>query len=200
RGQIIRLLRRSSMTVSELATELGLTKNAVRPHLTSLERDGLVELHAVRRGVGKPAQSYRITPGADALLPKAYAQVLGLMLSVLSERMPHADVEELLREVGLRVAAGLRVSDGDLRSRLQTAVEVLEALGGDAQLEEDQNAIVIRGYSCPLAAIIPQHPETCQFAVALLSEVVGIPMRELCDKGSRPRCCFEVVINSESAA
>ncbi|MDQ3520312.1 MAG: hypothetical protein M3466_18160 [Gemmatimonadota bacterium] len=99
-----------------------------------------------------------------------------------------------------RAAAGRSVAGGDLRSRLQAAVDVLEALGGDAQLEQDENAFLIRGYSCPLAAIIPEHPETCQFAVALLSEVVGVQMRERRDKGGRPRCCFEVAINSETAA
>ncbi len=99
-----------------------------------------------------------------------------------------------------RAAAGRSVAGGDLRSRLQAAVDVLEALGGDAQLEQDENAFLVRGYSCPLAAIIPEHPETCQFAVALLSEVVGVQMRERRDKGGRPRCCFEVAINSETAA
>lgn len=41
RGRIIMLLRRASRTVEEVAQELDLTDNAVRAHLTTLERDGL---------------------------------------------------------------------------------------------------------------------------------------------------------------
>src|SRR5215207_4354647 len=60
RGHILRLLRRRERTVTELAAELSLTDNAVRTHLSALERDGLVEaLPAQPRGVGKPPVVYR---------------------------------------------------------------------------------------------------------------------------------------------
>jgi predicted ArsR family transcriptional regulator len=42
RGQILALLRVESCTVNELAAALKLTDNAVRAHLISLERDGLI--------------------------------------------------------------------------------------------------------------------------------------------------------------
>lgn len=200
RGQIIALLRRSSSTVNELAGALGLTDNAVRPHLTALERDGLVELHMVRRGVGKPAHVYRLTTGADALLPKAYAPVLDLLLTELSRRMTPAEVEELLREVGRRAAAGQQVRTGDIGARLQAALDVLATLGGDAELEEVDGTAYIRGYSCPLAAIVPGHPEACRLAESLLSEVVGLEVRERCEKGDRPQCRFQVPLDSRPAA
>ena len=64
RGQIITLLRRSDLTVEELARALGLTDNGVRAHLTILERDGIVRQRgSVRRssGGGKPAYIYELT-------------------------------------------------------------------------------------------------------------------------------------------
>src|SRR5881398_826577 len=42
RGRIVLLLRASEKTVNDLAAHLQLTDNAVRAHLLSLERDGLV--------------------------------------------------------------------------------------------------------------------------------------------------------------
>ena len=42
RGQVVQLLRRGEATVNELAAALSLTDNAVRSHLSTLERDGLV--------------------------------------------------------------------------------------------------------------------------------------------------------------
>ncbi len=69
RGRIVRLLRGSSRTVEELATQLELTDNAVRAHLTTLERDGLVRQSGVRRGARKPHFTYSLTPEAEKLFP-----------------------------------------------------------------------------------------------------------------------------------
>jgi predicted ArsR family transcriptional regulator len=72
------------------------------------------------------------------------------------------------------------------------AVEVLNELGGLAELEERDGALVIRGYSCPLAGVTPNHPEVCRMAEALVAEVAGVSVQEQCERGERPRCCFEV--------
>lgn len=193
RGQILDLLRRSSQTVGELAGALGVTENAVRSQLAGLEKDGLVRQDTVvRRGVGKPAYVYSLSPAADALLPKAYAPVLGLLLSVLSERVGPEQVDGALREVGRRVARGRPAASGDLRARVDAAAKVLGELGGVTEVEESDTAIHIRGFSCPLAALVPGNPGVCHLAETLVSEVVGAPVRERCDRGGRPRCCFEI--------
>jgi len=51
------------------------------------------------------------------------------------------------------------------------AVEVLNELEGLAELEERDGAVVIPGYSCPLAAVTPDHPEVCRMAEALITEL-----------------------------
>jgi hypothetical protein len=32
----------------------------------------------------------------------------------------------------------------------------------------------------------------CRMAETLLTELAGVPVYEHCDRGERPRCCFEV--------
>lgn len=200
RGEIIALLRRSTRTVNELADALELTDNAVRSHLAALERDGLVQQsQAAPRGVGKPAYLYSLTPEADTLLPKAYAPVLGLLLRTLAERMGSEEVEALLREVGRRAAAGRKGEEEEIRTRIDAAYGVLGELGGVADVEESDGTVFIRGFSCPLAALVPEHPGVCKLAEALLTEMVGVPVREHCDKTERPRCCFEIPLGSEAA-
>src|SRR5436189_4171855 len=76
RGRIVTLLRRNNRTVEELAQELALTDNAVRAHLATLERDGIVQQRGARRGSGKPSYIYELTPEAEYLFPKAYGPVL----------------------------------------------------------------------------------------------------------------------------
>jgi predicted ArsR family transcriptional regulator len=194
RGRLVTLLRRSGCTVEELAGELGLTDNGVRAHLATLERDGLVRQRgSVRRGSGggKPAYVYELTPEAEDLFPKAYEPVLRRLLDVLSERLGSRGSEAVLRSVGRRLAEERGMVD-DKRARLEAAVGVLNELGGLAELEEGDGELVIRGYSCPLAAVTPDHAEVCRMVEALLAELAGVPIHEHCDRSEKPRCCFEV--------
>jgi predicted ArsR family transcriptional regulator len=192
---MVTLLRRSGRTVEELARSLGLTDNGVRAHLSVLERDGIVRQRgSVRRGSGggKPAYVYELTSEAEDLFPKAYAPALGRLLDVLVERLGPEESEALLRSVGRRLVEGKTVPTDDTRARLEAAAGVLNELGGLAELEEQDGTFVIRGYSCPLAAVAPDHPEVCRLAEALVAEVAGVPVHEHCDRNERPRCCFEV--------
>src|SRR3982750_4494447 len=86
RGRIILLLRRGSGIVNELAGALGLTNNAVRTHLTALERDGLVRPSGTRPGPRKPHITYDLTPEAGRLFPRVYQPLLHHLLEVLRER------------------------------------------------------------------------------------------------------------------
>ena len=196
RGRMVTLLRRSGRTVEDLARALGLTDNGVRAHLAVLERDGIVRQRgSVRRGSGggKPAYVYELTSEAEELFPKAYEPALGRLLGVLAERLGLEESEALLRSAGRRLVEGKTVPTGSTRVRLEAAAGVLNELGGLAELEEQDGTFVIRGYSCPLAAVTPDHPEACRLAEALVAEVAGVPVQEHCDRSERPRCCFEVV-------
>ena len=195
RGRMVTLLRRSGRTVEDLAGALGLTDNGVRAHLAVLERDGIVRQRgSVRRssGGGKPAYVYELTLEAEDLFPKAYEPALGRLLDVLVERLGLEESEALLRTVGRRLAESKTVPTDGTRARLEAAADALNELGGLAELEEQDGALFIRGYSCPLAAVTPDHPEVCCLAEALVAEVAGVPVHERCDRSERPRCCFEV--------
>jgi predicted ArsR family transcriptional regulator len=201
RGQIVTLLRRSGRTVEDLARALDLTDNGVRAHLAILERDGIVRQRgSVRRssGGGKPAYIYELTEEAEDLFPKAYEPVLSRLLDVLSNQVGSEESEELLKSVGRRLAEEHSVGTNDAHARLESAVEIFNELGGLAELEERDGAVVIRGYSCPLAGVTPEHPGVCRMAETLITELAGVPVYELCDRGERPRCCFEVATSNST--
>lgn len=195
RGQIATLLRRSSRTVEELATELGLTDNAVRNHLAILERDGIVRQDGVRRlkGAGKPALMYSLEPSAESYFSRAYQPVLAAVLDVLVEELPPEQAAEILHRVGRRlgVAAGGAAS-GTLADRLSAAAAALRDLGGEVDIATEDGTSIIRSVGCPLASAVRQRPETCRTVEAFVSEIVGAPVRECCSRGDRPRCCFMV--------
>ena len=150
-------------------------------------------------GGGKPAYVYELTEEAEDLFPKAYEPALRRLLDVLSERLGSGESEVLLRSVGRRLAEEHSARADGAHARLESAVEVLNELGGLVELEERDGGFVIRGYSCPLAGVTPEHPEVCRMAETLIAELAGVPVHERCDRGERPRCCFEVAAAGDTA-
>lgn len=198
RGQIILLLRYGSRTIEELAEALGLTDNGIRAHLSTLERDGLVQQKGTRPGTGKPAFVYVLTSEAEELFAKPYAQVLNGLLDVLAEELGTAQSEAIMREVGRRLLSGQRLFEGSLSVRVASAVTVLNKLGGLAELREEDDKLVIQGYSCPLSAAVPRHPQVCKLTETMLTNLVGVPVHEQCDRTEPWHCHFEVPAEAKS--
>lgn len=196
RGRVVALLRAGPRTVDELAAELGVTDNAIRPHLVGLERDGIIRQAGIRRaeaGPGKPAVLYEVAPDAEPLLSRAYAPVLGALLEVINDELDPRTAKRLLREVGRRLAVSAGGSaKGDLVARARAAAEVLTALGGDITVEAKRGGAMLRGVACPLASAVSRNPQVCHAVETLVSEVSGARAVECCDRTGRPRCCFEL--------
>jgi predicted ArsR family transcriptional regulator len=194
RERIVTLLWRADRTVGELVEALGLTGNAVRGHLAALERDGLVRRGEVRRGAGKPAAVYTLTPAAERLFPSAYARVLHGMLDVAAERLGAAAFEALVRDAGRRLAAALAPGGParDLRGRAEQATALLAELGGAPELDTGDGALVVRSHRCPLGALVLQHPEVCRLMETLLTEAVGAPVHQACAREDALWCVFEL--------
>ena len=190
KGRILALLRRGSRTIDELAVALGVTDNAVRIHVSALERDGIVQQRGVRPTGGKPAYAYEVAPEAERLFTKAYIPVLTQLVAALEDRLTTSELEALLRDVGRRLAATRGPSSGTLRARADVAATVLTELGGVVDVEDQDGQLTLRGYSCPLADAVRAHPATCQAVESLVGELMGVAVVEQCDRAGRPRCCF----------
>lgn len=194
RGQILALLRVESSTVNELAVALKLTDNAVRAHLISLERDGLIQREGNRPGVRKPHASYGLTAEAEQIFPKAYGLLLNHLMSSLSKRLPVRELRASMREVGRSLAKEQtdQLKKKSRQERLLAALDLLKKLGGAATLHKTNGTSLIRGKSCPLAAITAHYPDACLIVQALLTEIIGVPVKERCTRGESPSCCFEL--------
>lgn len=195
RGQIIELLWRGLQTVDELAAALGLTDNAVRTHLVSLERDGLVRQEGRRRGRRKPSLVYVCTPAAEQLLPKPYPDVLAIVLDEFEARHGEDEVHDVLQRTGERLAAAYqaRFRGLDNQERLREVGRLLQELGGIAEIEEREDGCRIRGFNCPLASLVAARPQACVISHALIRALLGeATVRERCEHNGVARCAFEV--------
>src|SRR5262245_32204835 len=107
RGRVLTFLRKGPHSVNDLASALGLTSNAVRAHLTTLARDGLVRTSGIGRGARTPSAAYDLAPKAEQLFPKAHARVLGHLLAALRESLTSRQVEAVIQSAAHQVARAL---------------------------------------------------------------------------------------------
>jgi predicted ArsR family transcriptional regulator len=194
RGQILNLLRGKERTVNDLASALKLTDNAVRAHLATLERDGLIRHTGTVQGFRKPHASYGLTAEAEQVFPKAYGPLLDLVLTVISKKLDTRAFRAAMREVGQKVADThvAEVAGKTREQRIEAALGILKDLGGAAIFQKSEGKHWIRGNGCPLAAATGRHPDSCLIAESLLSEIIGVPVKQRCTYTPEPSCCFEV--------
>lgn len=193
RWQIITLLRKEALGVKELSEKLGVTDNAIRPHLILLERDGFVVQKGIKQSGGKPAHIFELTEESEQLFPKAYGVLLSNMLSELREKLNDEEFKSLLTATAERLSKNWRIASGGISDRMEAGIDVLNDLGGLSEMFEDNDGVFIKGYSCPLSDATKHHPEVCHLAEVLLKDLTGLELERCCSYDPKPKCCFHVL-------
>jgi predicted ArsR family transcriptional regulator len=203
RGRIVTLLQRGGLTVDDIASTLSLTANAVRAQITAMERDGVVQRVGRRPGTTRPFHIFQLTPEVEQLLSQAYVPLLMQLVQAFANALPAKQVDALMREAGKGLASELpfaKRTAGSLEARVTAASELLNKELGAVTYVERNGGWVIRGAGCPLGALTGKHPAVCLVIESLLMEVLGVAVKECCDREARPKCCFEIHERSRSAS
>ncbi len=180
RQQILDYLRRHGRgTVKELGQLLGLTSTGIRQHLTVLERDNLVEAREERGRVGRPTLVYSITATADDLFPKAYDQLLSVLLEEMRATVGNEQIYQILQRVARRLAEPhLDGVDGQpLGERVKAAAEVLERQGCVAEVSQEDGEYLIDEYSCPFPKAAERDRSVCALHVEFVSLITDADIR-----------------------
>jgi predicted ArsR family transcriptional regulator len=196
RSRIVDMLRSGGMTVDDIAAQLGLSHNAVRVQLTSLERDGVVHHARTERRTTRPSYVFELTHEAQQLLSRAYVPFLAHLVGVIAQRQPPKVVASLMREAGKSLARTFRaraVQAGPLAARAAAASQILnEELGAATRSEPINGHFVIRAHGCPLAALTNEHAAVCLALESFLAELTNSRIRQCCRLEPSPQCCFEI--------
>src|SRR5229473_6582272 len=108
RMEVLELLRRKGRSSAEtIAHDLGVTPNAIRQHLTNLERDGLVVSQPERASRGRPSLLFVLTERADAVFPKRYGQLATMVLQEVQEMGGPEALDEVFARVAARHAGAI---------------------------------------------------------------------------------------------
>jgi len=190
--RLMRLLAGGGRTVEQLADGLGVTPNAVRAQLALLKREGAVEEAGLQRGPRRPSVVYRLRKGAEVRLSRAYPLAFSSLVRTAAQELRPAQFVELLAAAGRRMASQFPRGSGDAGERVAAAVSALEKLGSRVQVARQGGKFVLRGDACPLGEAVAAEERTCTAMAAMLEEMTGLEVRECCEHGEHPRCCFHL--------
>ncbi len=204
RGKIVTALRRRrSASAVDLAAEFGLSANAVRQQLVTLERDGYVAERSVRRGPTKPTLEYSLTDGAEALFPQRYDRMLGAVLREVKSSFGNGALETVIAKIGTREAEKVRskLTAPDSKGRAIELAALLQKSGVEADVVETASGTIeLREHNCPYAKTVGEHPEVCSIIHTVLHDTVSPQAKQvesLATGGSA--CRFEIAAASKTA-
>ncbi len=192
REEILTLLRRhSSLTVEELAQELGLAGATVRRHLDVLLRDDLVSVTQVRGGPGRPRHSFSLTEAGAGSMPHHYVRMtqrlLGAIVGLDADQTAGRSGREIAGVVFERMAERIaeeyapRVRGATIEERAKSAAALIaeEGLDFEVTLEDDGVHLLGRGCLCSRAEDPSAPVQPCEHDQALLSALIGGRVRPL---------------------
>jgi len=176
RGKIVAELReRGSASAADLATLFGLSPNAVRQQLVVLERDGLVEERAVRRGPTKPTLEFSLTPKADTLFPQHYDKMLSAVLREVREEYGAPAVEQIFARIARTSVEKTRpkITASDAEGKVAQLTQVLRDRGVVAEYSLIDGGFLLQEHTCPYSGVVKDHPEVCSVIHQVIDETIG---------------------------
>ena len=196
RMEVLELLRRKRECSAEtIASDLGVTTNAVRQHLTNLERDGFVVSHPERGGRGRPALLFSLTERADSVFPKRYGQLATMVLQEVQEMGGPQALDEVFARVAERHARGIEHElDGlDFDEKLRRVVAWIGRAGTLAEQSETPEGVKVTIHNCPFRNTALKFPQVCTITPQLITRLLGAPVSQADSIHRRdPYCSFVV--------
>lgn len=201
RQDILRILReRGQADINELAETLGLSPVTVHYHINVLQRDGLLEVKALRQGVGRPKNVFALRDAAYEKFPQSYHRLSDRLLDLLKSRLTEADIQQLFERIGQDIAAehATDLNGKSLEKKIETLVGLLGEEGFMSRLEKvGVDQFVLTQYNCPYQYVVTRHPEVCELDLQLMNSALGTSVtRHTCVVHGDSVCTFHITPNS----
>ena len=178
RMQILSLLKKENhLSMSQIASRLGVTKMAVFKHITALEASGLIERSTVKKHVGRPVSIFALTPSGKKRFVSSYAGLMSdlvsyliskdqkdLVLDFLKKR--YASIRDEYEHELFPLAPEMRLKQlATMRDREGYMAELRNTPGGVHELIE---------FNCPIFQIATLMGEACDLENSLFRSVLGV--------------------------
>ncbi|HYM96229.1 MAG TPA: winged helix-turn-helix transcriptional regulator [Candidatus Sulfotelmatobacter sp.] len=196
RMEVLELLRRKGRCSAEaIASDLGVTTNAVRQHLSNLEREGFVVNHPERSGRGRPALLFSLTERADAAFPKRYGQLATMVLQEVQEMGGPEALDEVFARVAERHARSIEhdLEGLDFDGKLKRVVAWIGRAGTLVEQSETSEGVKVTIHNCPFRNTALKFPQVCSLTPQLITRLIGTSVSQADSIHRRdPYCSFVV--------
>ncbi len=159
------LLRLGQATAGTMASQLGVSVQATRRHLRSLEQEGLVESPCNTTGLGRPSNLWRLTDQGRDHFPDGSQEFAQGLLHTMANCLGTDQLQNLLGQQATAQAQRYRRLLGDypLEKRLQRLVELRRREGyvADYQPCQDRHNWLLTAFHCSVGRIAQQFPVIC---------------------------------------
>lgn len=171
---LLLLKTRGALTTRALADALEISVPAVRQHLRSL--DELVICETVRRGVGRPAQTWRLNAAGQARFPDTHAELTVRLIGFIEESLGEDALETVLERSYRHNLAAYRArvgTTGSLALRIRRLAALRAEEGYMAEVRRDGRSWLLIEHHCPICAAATRCQGFCANELALFREVLG---------------------------
>ena len=166
------LLRQGETSAASLAETLGISVQAMRRHLRSLEDDELVEASPTQAGPGRPSNLWRLTQKGHQHFPDGSENfALGLLESMAATLSPEV-MADLLRQQALEKATLYRKKLGNApleeRVRALVSLRLKEGYVSDMQPAPSGPGWCVSEFHCSVQRIAEEYPAICDQELQLI--------------------------------
>lgn len=206
RCQLLQMLKtQGSCSTRDMAKAMGITEMAVRRHIQTMQKDGLIRSSLVRQSMGRPAYRYSLTDQADDLFPKNYPQLTLDLLNELEEQPGGSDMIDRLfagRRKKLEMKFRDRMRNRSLQEKVAELADIQNVGGYMTEWEPDRSehgAYRLHEYNCPVAQVANRYRQACHCERQLFEHLLGADVeRTECLAEGGQRCTY--LIRQKNAA
>jgi predicted ArsR family transcriptional regulator len=165
---------KTGLTVENFSASLGITRNAVRQHLATLETQMLVTKSVTRPSGGRPEQLYVLTEKGSGYFPRQYSWFAQLLIETVEQEVGQEAIGDRLAAMGVKVANNLRAGipeQADLAGRVQQLGVFMEEFGyriNRSAPPHINGTPIIEADNCVFHDLAKKQPHVCRFDLALL--------------------------------
>ena len=196
--QLLTLLlsNKAGLTVDDLSDRLQITRNAVRQHLSALERDDLVRRGDTKPSGGRPEQLYLLSERGSELFPRRYSWFSELLIEAIAADVGRDAVGEKLEQMGRAVGRQLlsaKTPPPGRAARVAAMAEIMKELGYAAEVAPAPANDTIEAVNCVFHHLAAKFPEVCRFDLGLIGSFTDakVDHRECMVRGGR-LCRFKL--------
>lgn len=197
RDKILYMLKfKGELSAKEITDQLGITGMAVRRHISTLERDHLIESTTVRQPMGRPAAVYRLTKQAEDCFPKRYHTIALDLLSELEAVEGNESVNRLfeLRQASLYKRYHEQMQGKSLQEKVATLSEIQNENGYMANWHpEGEGEYVLTEHNCPIFQVAGKYNHACSCELNLFASLLEADVeRTDCLTEGGNRCVYRI--------